>query len=83
LSDWQSSYYDKSRTQTIPQANWKCYWQLLKISDDINQIAKTQNLAIAQGLTPAQFDLIPFEELIAEISRLRLCLLLGSSGEPE
>lgn len=71
------------RIKTIPQANWKCYWQLLKISDDINQIAKTQSVAIAQGLTPPQFDLIPFDELIAEISRLRLYLLLGSSGEPE
>jgi hypothetical protein len=66
------------RIKTIPQVNWKCYWQLLKISENIDQIAKAQNLAISQGLTPLQIDHIPFEELKTEISRLRLQLLLGS-----
>jgi hypothetical protein len=65
------------RIKTIPQVNWKCYWQLLKISENIDQIAKAQNLAISQGLNPPQIDHITFEELKAEISRLRLHLLLG------
>jgi hypothetical protein len=65
------------RIKTTPQINWKCYWQLLKISQDINQIAKTQNLALSQGLIPPQIEQIPFEELQTEISQLRLHLLLG------
>jgi hypothetical protein len=69
------------RIKTIPQANWKCYWQLLKISEKINQIAKAQNAAISQGLTPPQIDRVPFEELLAEISRLRLCLILGHDSK--
>ncbi len=69
------------RIKTIPQANWRCYWQLFKISEDINQIAKAQNSAITQGLTPPLIDPIPFEELLREIARLRLCLLLGSEEE--
>jgi hypothetical protein len=68
------------RIKTIPQANWKCYWQLLKISSDINQIVKAQNIAITQGLTPA-INPIPFEELLREITKLRLDLLLGSNKE--
>ena len=66
------------RIKTIPQANWKCYWQLLKISEDINQIAKAQNSSITEALIPPPIDPIPFEELITQISLLRLCLLLGS-----
>ena len=69
------------RIKTIPQVNWKCYWQLLKISEDINQIAKAQNAAVTQGLTPPKIDHIPFNELKTEISRLRLQLLLGRSKE--
>jgi hypothetical protein len=66
------------RIKTIPQVNWKCYWQLLKISEDISQIAKAQNLAITQGFTQP-IDRIPFDDLLKEISRLRLCLLLVSN----
>jgi hypothetical protein len=69
------------RIKTIPQVNWKCYWQLLTISENIDKIAKAQNLAISQGLTPPQIDHIPFDELKAEISRLRLHLLLGSDKD--
>jgi hypothetical protein len=69
------------RIKSIPQVNWKCYWQLLKISENIDQIAKAQNLAISQGLTPPPINYISFEELKTEISRLRLCLLLGSHEE--
>ena len=69
------------RIKTIPQVNWKCYWQLLKISQDINQIAKVQTAAVTQGLTPPEIDHIPFDELKTEISRLRLQLLLGRSKE--
>jgi hypothetical protein len=65
------------RIKTIPQVNWKCYWQLLKINENIDKIAKAQNLAISQCLNPPQIDHITFEELKAEISRLRLHLLLG------
>ena len=25
----------KSRVKSIPQVNWQCYWQLLKIAEDI------------------------------------------------
>jgi hypothetical protein len=64
--------------KTISQVNWKYYWQLLKISEDINQIVKAQNTAISQGLTPEKIDHIPFEELKTEISQLRLQLLLGN-----
>lgn len=66
------------RIKTIPQANWKCYWQLLKISEDINQIAKAQNSSITEALISPPIDPIPFKELITQISLLRLCLLLGS-----
>jgi hypothetical protein len=71
------------RTKTIPQVNWKCYWQLLKISEDINQIAKAQNLALTQGLTPPNIDNIPFEELHTEIARLRSQLILGNNQPRE
>ncbi|MEA5574808.1 hypothetical protein, partial [Calothrix sp. UHCC 0171] len=69
------------RTKTIPQVNWKCYWQLLKISEEIDQIAKAQNLALLQGLIPPPIDHIPFEELKTEISRLRSQLILGSTKD--
>ena len=60
------------RIKSIPQVNWKCYWQLLKISEDINQIAK------AQSLTPPPIKFTAFAELLREISTLRLYLVLGS-----
>ena len=63
------------RIKSIPQVNWKCYWQLLKISEDISQIAAIQNAATS-GLIPPPIDFIPFEELLREISTLRLCLVL-------
>jgi hypothetical protein len=69
------------RIKSIPQVNWKCYWQLLKISENIDQIAKAQNAATIKGVNPPPIDHIPFEELKTEISRLRLCLLLGSDEE--
>ncbi|MEA5599422.1 plasmid mobilization protein [Rivularia sp. UHCC 0363] len=69
------------RIKSIPQINWKCYWQLLKISEDISQIAAIQNHAIAQGLTLPPIDFNPFEELLREISTLRLCLVLESEEE--
>ena len=64
--------------KSIPEVNWKCYWQLLKISKDISQIGNTQNIAIANGLIPPPVESIPFEDLLKEISRLRLCLVLGN-----
>ncbi|MGB3642172.1 MAG: hypothetical protein WBA39_32020 [Rivularia sp. (in: cyanobacteria)] len=66
------------RIKNIPQVNWECYWQLLKISEDISQIAKAQNAAIAQSLTLPPIDFTSFEELLREISTLRLCLVLKS-----
>ena len=63
------------RIKSIPQVNWKCYWQLLKISKDISQIASSQNAAIAQDLTLPPIDSTPFKELLREISILRLCLV--------
>ncbi|MBW4435231.1 MAG: hypothetical protein KME28_26845 [Pelatocladus maniniholoensis HA4357-MV3] len=69
------------RIKTIPQANWQCYWQLLNIGTKINQIAKAQNSAIANGLIPPPIDPILFEELTKQINKLRLHLLLGSDEE--
>jgi hypothetical protein len=71
------------RIKSIPQVNWKCYWQLLKISEDISQIAKAQNIAIRSGVIPPPVDSIPFEDLRLEISTLRLCLVLGSHESTE
>ncbi|NJM24045.1 MAG: hypothetical protein HC907_38510 [Richelia sp. SM1_7_0] len=66
------------RIKSIPQINWKCYWQLLKISEDISQIAAIQDDAITRGLIPPPIDHIPFKELATQISKLRLFLLLES-----
>lgn len=71
------------RIKSIPQVNWKCYWQLLKISEDISQIASSQDAAIAQDLTLPPIDSTFFEELLREISTLRLCLVLGSHESTE
>lgn len=71
------------RIQTIPRANWQFHWQLGKIGTNINQIAKAQNTAIAQGLIIPPIDPIPFEELQKQIDRLRLQLLLGTDDSKE
>lgn len=68
------------RIRTIPEANWQCYWQLLKIGTNINQIAKAQNTAIAEGTIPPPIDPIPFVALQQLIDRLRLHLILGNDG---
>jgi hypothetical protein len=67
------------RIKSIPQVNWKCYWQLLKISLHISQIAAIQNTAITSGLIPPPIDHIPFKELATQISELRLSLILESN----
>lgn len=69
------------RIQTIPKANWQTYWQLGKIGNNINQIAKAQNTATSYGLTPPPIDPIPFEQLQKQIDKLRLHLLLGMDDE--
>ena len=69
------------RIKSIPEVNWKCYWQLSKISKDINQLASCQNTAIANGLIPPPVESIPFEDLLKEISSLRLCLVLENDDE--
>lgn len=69
------------RIKSIPEVNWKCYWKLSKISKDISQIASSQNIAITNGLIPPPVESIPFEDLLKEISRLRLCLLLENNNE--
>lgn len=68
------------RIKSIPEANWQCYWELLKISTYINQIAQAQESSINQGLTPPPIDPVPFEKLATEISRLRAQLILGTDG---
>lgn len=68
------------RIQTIPYANWQCYWQLLKIGTNINQIAKAQNAAIAEGTIPPPIDRIPFLALARQIDRLRLHLIMGADN---
>ncbi|MBD2184563.1 plasmid mobilization relaxosome protein MobC [Planktothrix sp. FACHB-1355] len=70
------------RIRTVPEANWQCYWQLLKIGTNINQIAKAQNTALADGTIPPPIDRIPFEDLLRQIDRLRLHLILGADDEP-
>ena len=69
------------RIKSIPEVNWKCYWQLSKISKVISQIASSQNTAIANGLIPSPVESIPFEDLLKEISSLRLCLVLENNDE--
>jgi hypothetical protein len=68
------------RIKSIPEANWQCYWELLKISTNINQIAQAQENAINLGLTPPPVDPIPFKELVKDISKLRAQLILGTDG---
>lgn len=69
------------RIKTVPEANWQANWQLGKIGNNINQIAKAQNTAIADGLTPPNIDLTPFEELRRQIDRLRMYLILGMDDD--
>lgn len=68
------------RIKSIPEANWQCYWELLKISTNINQIAQAQENAINLGVTPPPINPIPFQEIATEISRLRAQLILGTDG---
>jgi Bacterial mobilisation protein (MobC) len=70
------------RIQTVPEANWQCYWQLLKIGTNINQIAKVQNTAVADGTIPPPIDPIPFDQLLRQINKLRLHLILGADNRP-
>lgn len=69
------------RIKTVPEANWQANWQLGKIGNNINQIAKVHNTAIADGLTPPNIDLTPFEELRRQIDRLRMHLILGMDDD--
>ena len=69
------------RIKTVPEANWQTYWQLGKIGTNINQIAKAQNTAIADGLIPPPIDPAPFEALQRQIDRLRLHLILGMDDD--
>lgn len=69
------------RINTVPEANWQTYWQLGKIGTNINQIAKAQNTAIADGLVPPPIDPAPFEALQRQIDRLRLHLILGMDDD--
>ncbi|MGB6299521.1 MAG: hypothetical protein WBF90_25555 [Rivularia sp. (in: cyanobacteria)] len=71
----------RCRIKSIPEVNWKCYWQLSKISKDISQIASSQNNAITNGLIPPPVESIPFEDLLKEISSLRLCLVVENNDE--
>ena len=68
------------RIKTVPEVNWKCYWELSKISTSISQIAQAQESAINLRLTPPPIDPVPFEKLATEISRLRTQLILGTDG---
>lgn len=71
------------RIQSIPEANWQSYWQLGKIGNNINQIAKALNTAIADGTIPPPIDPIPFEQMLRQIDRLRLHLILGANEDPD
>ncbi|BDA69971.1 hypothetical protein CAL7716_041370 [Calothrix sp. PCC 7716] len=73
----------KSRVKSIPQVNWQCYWQLLKIAEDIKCIAQTQNSAMDNGLIPQAINPIMIEELIKQISQIRLHLILGAKSATE
>lgn len=70
----------KCRIKTIPQVNWQCYWQLLKIAEDINHIAQTQNNAICNGSTPSVINPIMIEELMKQISEIRLHLIVDAKA---
>ncbi|RUT04051.1 hypothetical protein DSM106972_049650 [Dulcicalothrix desertica PCC 7102] len=70
----------KSRIKSIPQVNWQCYWQLLKIAEDIKCIAQTQNNAMDNGSIPQAIDPIMIEELMIQISQIRLHLILGAKS---
>jgi len=69
------------RIKTVPEANWQTYWQLGKIGNNINQIAKAQNTAVAEELIPPPLNPIPFKELQRHIDRLRLHLILGMDDD--
>lgn len=71
------------RIKTVPEANWQTYWQLGKIGNNINQIAKAQNTAVADGQKAATLDPIPFEQLQKQIDRLRLHLILGMDDDSD
>lgn len=71
------------RIKTVPEANWQTYWQLGKIGNNINQIAKAQNTAVADEQKAAPLDPIPFEQLQKQIDRLRLHLILGMDDDSD
>ncbi len=71
------------RIKTVPEANWQTYWQLGKIGNNINQIAKAQNTAVADEQKAARLDPIPFEQLQKQIDRLRLHLILGMDDDSD
>ena len=68
------------RIKTIPQVNWQCYWQLLKIAEDINCIAQTQNNAMSNGSTQPAISSIMIEELMKNISEIRLHLIVDAKA---
>ncbi|GJD19873.1 hypothetical protein RIVM261_048290 [Rivularia sp. IAM M-261] len=68
------------RIKTIPQVNWQCYWQLLKIAEDINYIAQTQNNAMGNSSAPPAINPIMIEELMKNISEIRLHLIVGAKA---
>jgi hypothetical protein len=70
----------KSRVKNIPQVNWQCYWQLLKIAEEIKCIAQTKNNAMDNGSIQQAIDPIPLQELMKQISQIRLHLILGSNA---
>lgn len=70
----------KSRIKSIPQVNWQCYWQLLKIAEDISCIAQAQDNAMYSASIPQAIDPIMIEELMKQISQIRLHLILGAKS---
>lgn len=69
--------------KSVPKVNWQVHWELGKIGNNINQIAKAHNTAIKAGVTPPSIDSIPFKQLENLLSKMQLQLILGVELEEE
>ena len=83
LSELIRRAVEKLQVKSVPKVNWQVHWELGKIGNNINQIAKAQNMAIKAGLTPPPIDSIPFKQLENLLSKMQLQLILGVELEEE
>jgi hypothetical protein len=65
------------RIKTIPQFNWKCYWLLWEISQNIKGISQARTNGVVNDSEILSSEQLLFEKLKREIDKLRTLLILG------